>query len=67
MPEQGLPRPVAKPRLLFRTESDNSGVQMLHVGQKGLTFHGLRHEIYLSDPRRVAPARLRTVLRHPVE
>ena len=36
------------------------------VGEKGLRFHGLHHEIYLSDPRRVAPARLRTILRHPV-
>lgn len=24
------------------------------------------HEIYLSDPRRTAPARLRTVIRHPI-
>ena len=32
----------------------------------GLGYHGLHHEIYLSDPRRVAPARLRTILRHPV-
>jgi hypothetical protein len=31
-----------------------------------LSFHGLHHEIYLSDPRRVAPAKLRTILRHPV-
>lgn len=27
---------------------------------------GTHHEIYLSDPRRVAPARLRTILRQPV-
>jgi hypothetical protein len=33
----------------------------------GLRFRGLHHEIYLSDPRRVAAARLRTILRHPVE
>lgn len=26
----------------------------------------LHHEIYLSDPRRVAPQKLRTVIRHPV-
>lgn len=32
----------------------------------GLTFAGPHHEIYLSDPRRVAPARLRTILRQPV-
>ncbi|WAL99337.1 GyrI-like domain-containing protein [Streptomyces sp. Je 1-369] len=28
---------------------------------------GLHHEIYLSDPRRTAPEKLRTVLRQPVE
>jgi hypothetical protein len=32
----------------------------------GLTFHGRHHEIYLSDPRRVAADRLKTILRHPV-
>ncbi len=26
----------------------------------------LHHEIYLSDPRRVAPERLKTVIRHPI-
>jgi len=29
--------------------------------------HGVHHEIYLSDPRRVAPAKLKTILRLPVE
>lgn len=28
---------------------------------------GLHHEIYLSDPRRTDPAKLRTILRQPVE
>ena len=27
----------------------------------------LHHEIYLSDPRRAAPEKLRTVVRHPVK
>lgn len=31
-----------------------------------LTFNGRHHEIYLSDPRRVAPEKLKTVLRQPV-
>ena len=31
-----------------------------------LTFNGKHHEIYLSDPRRVAPDKLKTVLRQPV-
>ncbi len=33
---------------------------------RGLTFNGHHHEIYLSDPRRVAPEKLRTILRQPV-
>ncbi len=33
---------------------------------KGLRFDGRHHEIYLSDPRRVPPTRLRTILREPV-
>ncbi|MET4061709.1 hypothetical protein ABIB35_003286 [Arthrobacter sp. UYP6] len=32
----------------------------------GLTFNGDHHEIYLSDPRRTAAEKLRTVLRQPV-
>ncbi len=34
---------------------------------RGLTFNGQHHEIYLSDPRRTAPEKLRTVLRQPVK
>ena len=34
---------------------------------KGMRFRGPHHEIYLSDPRRVPEARLRTILRHPVQ
>jgi hypothetical protein len=34
--------------------------------QHGLTFNGPHHEVYLSDARRTAPDKLRTVLRQPV-
>lgn len=34
--------------------------------EAGLTFAGPHHEIYLSDPRRMAAAKLRTILRQPV-
>lgn len=34
--------------------------------QSDLTVQRLHHEIYLSDPRRTAPEKMRTVLRHPV-
>lgn len=32
----------------------------------GVTFNGAHHEIYLGDPRRTAPERLRTILRQPI-
>lgn len=32
----------------------------------GLTFNGPHHEVYLSDPRKTEPAKLRTILRQPV-
>lgn len=32
----------------------------------GVTFDGPHHEVYLSDPRKTDPARLRTILRQPV-
>jgi len=34
---------------------------------QGLKCHGRHHEIYLSDPRRVKPEKLRTILRMPVK
>ena len=37
------------------------------MAENGLTARGLHHEIYLSDPFRTAPERMKTVLRHPVE
>jgi hypothetical protein len=33
----------------------------------GYTLRGKHHEIYLGDPRRAAPSKLKTVLRHPIE
>jgi hypothetical protein len=33
----------------------------------GCTFNGIHHEIYLSDPRRTAPEKMRTVIRQPVK
>jgi len=35
--------------------------------ENGLTEAGKHHEIYLSDPRRTAPEKLKTVLRQPVK
>jgi hypothetical protein len=51
----------------YEEESETIAVMSQFTEKEGLTFHGLHHEIYLSDPRRVAPERLRTILRHPVK
>ena len=41
-----------------------------HIKEIGGHFDGLRHkhhEIYLSDPRRTKPERLKTIIRQPFE
>jgi len=50
----------------YATEEETIAQMMDFAAQQGLVFHGLHHEIYLSDPRRVPPQRLRTILRYPV-
>jgi len=37
------------------------------IAAQGLRLRGSHHEIYLGDPRRADPAKLKTVLRQPVE
>jgi hypothetical protein len=32
----------------------------------GFALHGKHHEIYLGDPRKAQPEKLRTILRHPI-
>ena len=38
----------------------------IFIPESGLRMHGKHHEIYLSDARKVAPEKLKTVLRQPV-
>jgi len=44
-------------------------IERLHafIAEQGHTPRGKHHEIYLSDPRRTAPEKLKTILRQPVE
>lgn len=37
------------------------------IEEQGYRLRGRHHEIYLGDPRRTAPERLRTIIRQPVE
>jgi hypothetical protein len=43
-------------------------LQRLHAfaDEQGYDLRGKHHEIYLGDPRRADPSKLKTVLRHPV-
>ena len=44
-------------------------IEALHqfVADQGLQLRDKHHEVYLSDPSRTAPERMKTILRHPVE
>jgi hypothetical protein len=35
--------------------------------EKGFTFNGKHHEIYLSDPRKCDPAKMKTIIRQPIK
>ncbi|WP_442855642.1 GyrI-like domain-containing protein [Butyrivibrio sp. NC3005] len=54
-------------------DDEPATVQMMHefIEQQGyeldITDKRLHHEIYLSDARKVAPEKLKTVIRHPIK
>jgi hypothetical protein len=43
-------------------------IEKLHrfIEEQGFELHGKHHEIYLSDPRRSAPEKLKTIIRQPI-
>ena len=51
----------------YANEAETIRVMEEVAAEQGFDFGGVHHEIYLSDPRRVAPEKLRTILRHPVQ
>jgi hypothetical protein len=51
----------------YEKEDETVGLMEAFAEKQQLQFHGRHHEIYLSDPRRVPPERLKTILRHPVK
>jgi hypothetical protein len=50
----------------YATETATIDQMLAFAKANALRFTGRHHEIYLSDPRRVKPEKLRTILRHPV-
>ena len=51
----------------YEEEDQTLAVMRDFVGEQELKAHRWHHEIYLSDPRRVPPEKLRTILRQPVQ
>ena len=50
-------------------ETERTTIEQMHaaIASAGLVPTGRHHEIYLGDPRRTRPERIRTILRQPVE
>lgn len=67
---ESLDEGLAAQIMHFGSYDDESPTLMyLHnewLPQNGYTENGKHHEIYLSDPRKVAPEKLKTVLRQPI-
>lgn len=51
----------------YATEPETIARMDAFAAEQGYALHGRHHEIYLSDPLRTAPERMKTILRHPVE
>ncbi len=50
----------------YSDEARTSEEMRSFAAPQGLGFHGRHHEICISDPRRAAPEKLKTILRMPV-
>jgi hypothetical protein len=51
----------------YSTEPDTINKLMAFMAESGLSVNGLHHEIYLSDPRKTEPSKMKTLIRYPVK
>jgi len=51
----------------YATEMETVARMDAFAEANGLKMHGKHHEIYLGDPRRAQPEKLKTILRHPIQ
>jgi hypothetical protein len=60
--------PAAQVLHLGPYSAEGATVERLHrfIAEQGYVLTGKHHEVYLGDPRRTAPERLRTIIRQPV-
>ncbi len=50
----------------YSDEAPKIAAMMAFIHDQGYRPRGKHHEIYMSDPRRTSPEKLKTILRHPV-
>ena len=51
----------------YSTEPETINLLMAFIAENGLSVNGLHHEIYISDPRKTEPAKMKTLIRYPVK
>lgn len=51
----------------YSTEPETIKMLMAFIIESDLSVNGLHHEIYLSDPRKTEPSKMKTVIRYPVK
>ncbi|KRE60761.1 GyrI-like domain-containing protein [Paenibacillus sp. Soil750] len=51
----------------YATEPETLARMEQFIEDNQLRYCGLHHEIYLSDPRKIEPAKMKTILRYPVQ
>ena len=51
----------------YSTEPETIHTLMAFIAESGFFVNGLHHEIYLSDPRKTAPSKMKTLIRYPVK
>ena len=51
----------------YADEGPNIARMHAFAEEQGYSLHGKHHEIYLKDPNRTAPEKLKTVIRQPIK
>ena len=49
--------------------AEKTTIEKIHnyIQTNGYEFNGKHHEIYLGDPRKAAPEKMKTILRQPIK
>jgi hypothetical protein len=50
----------------YSTEPETINQMKEFITQNSMVENGLHHEIYLSDPRKTKPKKMKTILRQPI-